>query len=180
MPPYDQNTESLLAPEETSLGWPWKIFLVMMTACAIVVAGYLGLTLGYRPYLEGKIAEVKKEIDDLGKSLPIEQQEKFLKFYSQVVNVKALLSAHIELTKLFAFLEKNTNKHVVYDNIHFDADRRELALEGVADSYQILAQQLQAFDQAPEVEHYIVSQSRLVENKARFRMTATIVSKLLQ
>ncbi len=180
MSQYDQKTEDLLAPEETALGWPWKIFLVTATACGIVVAGYIGLVFGYQPYLEGKIVEVMKKIDDLAKSLPVEQQEKFLKFYSQVVNVKALLGTHIELTKLFEFLEKNTNKRVVYEDIRFDARRRELVLEGVADSYQTLAQQLQAFELASEIERYLVSQSRLVENKARFRLTATVSEKLLQ
>lgn len=179
--PDDHKIEQLLAPEESALGWPWKMFLTMATLFGVVSAGYLGLAFGYRPYLEGKIADVKKDIDDLAKSLPLDEQQKFLKFYSQIVNVKALLGSHTTLTKLFDFLEKNTNTRVTYENVHFDASRRELAIDGVADSYARLAEQLQAFGQATNsVERYIVSQSRVVDGKVRFRMTATIAEKLLR
>ncbi len=180
MPTYDQKTDDLLAPEENAIGWPWKIFLTMATACSLVIAGYLGLRLGYQPRLEGQIAQVEQDIKDLAKDLPLEAQQKFLKFYSQVVNVDILLKTHGGLTKLFEFLEKNTNTHVVYDDVRFDAGRREFSLDGVADSYQILAEQLQAFAVAPETEKSLVSQSRLVENKVRFRMTVVVAEKFLK
>ena len=95
MSQYDQKSEEILAPEASAMGWPWKIFLTMSTACGIVVAGYLGLTFGYKPYLETKIEGVKTDIDNLAKSLPLQEQQKFLKFYSQIVNVKALLDSHV-------------------------------------------------------------------------------------
>ena len=69
---------------------------------------------------------------------------------------------------------------MVYDNVHFDATRRELAIDGTTDAYQTLAQQLQAFAAVPEVEQYLVTQSRVVDGKIKFRLTATLAAKLLK
>lgn len=176
----DQHIEELLSPEQLASGWPWKIFLTMFAAFGAVTLSYVGMTLGYKPYLQNRIDEVATQIDDLAKSLPLAEQQKFLKFYSQIVNMKALLESHVNLEKLFALLEKNTHQRVVFDGLQFDSSRRELLIDGTADSYNTLAQQLQAFDQSKDIEKYLVQQSRIVEGKVKFRLTATVSENILK
>lgn len=176
----NQQLEELLSSEIIEGGWPWKLFLTALTMSAAVILSYIGIVLGYTPYLGSQIRSVNKQMSDLERSLPIEEQQQFLKFYSQIVNMKGLLDTHTSAEKFLAFLEKNTNRRTTYENLRFDVARRELFIDGVTDSYTTLGQTLQAFEVASEVEKYAVSQARAIEGRIRFRLTATMKPQVLQ
>ena len=175
----NQNMQAVLEREEIGAGWPWKIFIFTIIVFGTVLASYFGLKLGYRPYLNARIADIDAQITALGESVPEAQQHDLFRFYSQILNLKELLDKHVSLAKFFALLEKNTNKKVAYETANLTTQRRELALDGVADSYATLSEQLEAFRQVPEIQSLVLSQSQLAEGKVRFRISAILAPALL-
>lgn len=171
---YNRNIENLMPSENGGANWPWKIFIFTIIIFGTVLGSYFGLILGYRPYLDSRIAAVQGDIDALSASVSLEDQQKFLKFYSQIVNLRGLLASHIAVDNFLAFLEKNTNKRVNYEIAALDIKHRELTLEGVTDSFATLSEQLVAIGQAPEVASYTLNQSQLTAGKTRFRSVLTL------
>jgi hypothetical protein len=180
MAEYNNSNNALVSPESFGAGLPWKIFIFSLILLGAVVGSYLGLVLGYRPFLNNRIAAVQQSIDDLAASVSVEEQEDLLRFYSQIVNLKTLLDKHISLAKFFPFLEQQTNRRVSYDVAFLNTQNRELILEGVAESYPVLAEQLQALHQAPEVASYTLSQSQTAEGRVRFRIVAVLTENLFK
>ena len=67
-----------------------------------------------------------------------------------------------------------------YDTVFLDTKNRELILEGIAESYAVLAEQLQALHQAPEAASYTLSQSQTAEGRVRFRIVVALVDNILK
>lgn len=180
MPELSPNNNALLADRDAGGGIPWKIFLLSLVLLAIVAAGYVGLRVGYRPYIAKQLADVDASIKALTEAIPEKDQASLIRFYSQIVNLKGLLDNHVVASKIPAFLEKNTNTHVAYANITINALRRELTLEGTTDRYETLSEQLEAIRQSPDVVGYLLNESRTAEGKINFRITATLRPELLR
>ncbi len=174
MPEYNPNIENLMPSENGGASWPWKIFIFSVVVFSTVLGSYFGLIWGYRPYLDSRIATVQGDIDALSESVSLEDQQKFLKFYSQIVNLRGLLASHVNTAIFLAFLEKNTNRRAAYEIAALNIGRRELTLEGVTESYATLAEQLEAIGRAPEVASYLLNQSQLTEGRTRFRAVLTL------
>ena len=170
----------MVSADHFSAGLPWKLFIFSLILLGAVGGSYAGLLLGYRPFLNNRIAEVQRSIDELATSVPAEEQEDLLRFYSQIVNLKTLLDNHISLAKFFPFLEQQANRRVSYDTVFLDTKNRELILEGIAESYAVLAEQLQALHQAPEAASYTLSQSQTAEGRVRFRIVVALVDNILK
>lgn len=171
--PENQSIDAVLNARSAGVGIPWKIFLFALIVFGTVAAGYAGLTLGYKPYVASKLADVNSQIDSLAAAIPEKDQQSLIQFYSQIVNLKALLDKHVVTSRVPAFWEARTNARVSYTAARLDVPRRELQLEGIADSYTTLTEQLAAFNQAPEVEKYLLTDSRVPDGKVHFRINAT-------
>ena len=149
-----------------------------MISIAVIVYG--GLLYGYKPYLENQIADVDEEINALAAKIPKENQEQLLRFYSQLSNLKNILDNHTIASKFLAFLEKNTNRRVFFTKLTEITSERTITLEGVTDNYDTLAQQLQAFKEAKEVERFVISDSQLNENQIRFKVQVVLSPALFK
>ncbi len=178
--PFNQSSELSLSPERFSSGAPWKIFVFSLIFFGAVFGSYLGLILGYKPYLNSRVAAVQQEIDNLAASISAEEQNELLRFYSQIVNLRSLLGSHVSLAKFFPFLEKRTNRRVSYDVMFANSSTRELILEGIAESYAVLSEDLQALHQSPEISNYTLNQSQAGEGRVRFRVTAVLAPELFR
>lgn len=177
---YNNAIAEKLGQEKLAVGWPWRLFVfsgLAMTAAAVV---YVGLAFGYRQLLEQQLQRVETEMDELAQSIPQEQQEGLLRFYSQLANLQVLLRNHLMSSQLFPFLERNTNQTVAYTTLDFKASDRRAALEGSAPSYQALSQQLEAFSRTPQVENVVVNDSYAAEGRVFFRLTAIISGDTLR
>lgn len=161
MPPKNNN--------EIPVGWPWRFLSFALVVFAAALAVYLGLKLGYRPYLEKTLAATEDKLEQLSESLSTDEQENFIRFYSQLVNLQGLLQNQTLTSLIFPFLERNTNQRVYYTILDFRAAERRLTLEGFAQSYEILSQELQAFDRAPEVARLFVGDTEQTPAGVRFR-----------
>lgn len=173
MPELSQNS-NVLNDRDKGAGAPWKVFLFSILLFGTVVAGYAGLRAGYMPYVSGRLASVNANLAALAEAVPEKEQTNLFRFYSQLVNLKGLLDKHVVASKIPAFLEKTTNARVAYTNVSVDVVRRNVMLEGLTDRYETLAEQLEAVRQSPDVESYLLQESRLTEGKVRFRISATL------
>lgn len=164
--------------EELPVGWPWRFFLfsILIAATACVVS--LGLSFGYKPFLESNLARQDANITELGKVVSQSQQDEFIRFYSQLANLEGVLKRHVTASPFFGFLEGRTNAEVAFTSLEARVPERKVVLEGVARDYATLAEQLQAFSTAPEVAGMIVNDSSASDGRVRFRLTLTLAPVL--
>ncbi len=175
---YNNAIAEKLTQEKLSVGWPWRLFsfsfLIILAAGVI----YFGLAFGYKNFLNNRIGEVDSEIQQLSESVPQEQQDKLVEFYGQLANLQGLLNKHVISSNIFPILERNTNQGVFYNSAEFKMTDRRLSLEGIANSYQVLSQQLEAFNRAPDVERVIVNESYLSGGRVAFRLFLVFSDKI--
>ncbi|MSR73819.1 MAG: hypothetical protein EXS60_02085 [Candidatus Pacebacteria bacterium] len=160
--------------EDLPVGWPWRFLMFTVLIAVTVGVGCVGLTFGYEPLLESRLAGQEKALKDLGKIIPVKQQDEFVRFYSQLANLGTLLSSHVTASPLFGVLESRTNGSVSYAAMELRVPERKIVLEGSAANYQRFAEQLQSFTEAAEVESVIVNDSNALEGKVKFRITVTL------
>lgn len=182
MPPrqFTQNPLNQFESENLPVGWPWRFFSASLIIFFAVLLVYLGLVFGYQPYLRSQIQEMDNQINQLLGTVSKEDQENFTQFYSQLVNLKSLLDNHAESSKLFPLLEKITNKKVYYTNLNLRIPERELELEGLTESYAVLGEQLESFNQSNEIDRYLLNQSQLSGNLVQFKATLKLKAGLLK
>lgn len=159
-----------LGREQAAIGLPWRLFLFSLLVVIAVVVIYAGLDFGYKIYLNNQIKVRDQKINELTQAISQEEQNQFINFYSQLANLQILLDKHLLISKIFPFLEKNTNQQVYYNRVDLRASQRRLDLEGAAASYEIFAQQLEALNRAPEVEQLVVNDSQASGGRVTFRL----------
>lgn len=172
-----ENLENLNAGKIT-VGWPWRLFIFSLIFFSVFLSAYFGLRFGYRGYLQSQIDKKDQEIAALAQSVPQEEQRTLLKFYNQLSNLQEILGSHVESTKLFNFLQKNTNQKVFYNTLNLSVAEKKISLDGVASSFDVLAQQLEAFKRAPEVERLLMSQADNKDGKVNFRLVLFVKPEL--
>lgn len=160
--------------EELPVGWPWRFLMFTVLIAATVGVGCAGLIFGYKPLLDSRLLGQEEELVDLGKVIPVKQQDEFVRFYSQLANLETLLNAHVSASPLFGLLESRTNSAVSYVAMELRVPERKIVLEGNASNYKSFAEQLQSFTEAPEVESVIVNDSNAIEGNVKFRITVTV------
>lgn len=161
-------------------GVPWRLFTSTVLLVLLVVLVYTGLNFGYKPYLNSRIQDIDQQLQQLSAAISQEDQDNFIRFYSQLVNFNKILEKHALPSKLFPFLESITNKKVLYTNLDLRVDEKRLSLEGVAASYKVLSEQLAAYDQEPTIESYMLNQSQYSEGVVRFKATLILKEEVLK
>ena len=174
------DTQHLLERERTTTVWPWRLFVASLIVLIVAGLYYAGLAFGYRTYLNNNIEKKDAEIAELAATIPKEDQARLMRFYNQIQGLKNLLDQHVINSKIFPLLEKNTNKKIAYNKLDLDVAQRSLNLDGIAESYQILAQQLEAFKQTPGVERFLINNSQLNQGVVRFNVTVVLKSELFK
>lgn len=144
--------KEFLKPEELKTEWPWRLLVFTIFLFGIILLVFFGMRIGYEPYLDKKIKTLDAEIGKLTQSFSQSQINDFLKFYSQLSNLKTLLGNHIFSSNILKFLEENSLKNLIYTSLNLDVGRRELKLSGIVSSYEVLSQQLEIFRQSTLVE----------------------------
>lgn len=144
------------------MGWPWRLLLFSAIVLGTTIAVYLGISLGYTPYLNSQIKTLDAKITSLGQTVGDEQQKNLVSLYSQLTNIQTLLDSHTSTSKIFDLLERNTQPSVYYLGMTLSVVGRQLQLEGSAPNYGVLAGQLQIFRQAPEIEKVSLTNSAVM------------------
>ena len=178
--PQPQNLKEQFEPERLPVGWPWRLFTITLVIFLGILLSYLGLTFGYEPFLLSQIEEKESAISQLAVSVSREDQDKLVSFYSQLINLKTLLDNHGLPSKLFSFIEQITHRRVVYTNATAKVTERQLELSGIAESYAVLAEQLESFNQSKDIERYALNQSQLNNGLVQFKATLTFKNSIIK
>jgi hypothetical protein len=154
-------------------GGAWRLLSFTVFLFALVLVSYLGLEFGYRNFLRARIADREAALAALAEQVSKGDQDTFLRFQFELENLSSLLKNHVLSSKLFPLLEANTNARVSLRSLDLSVEERRLILEGTAESYQVVAEQLEAFDRLKEVERYELGPVTPAE-KGRVNWSATL------
>jgi len=170
LPPEEELGEEFLA-EKIPVGWPWRLLLISFVILGLAILIYVGLLFGYEPYLKTSISNVDKQISNLADKVKVEDQEKLLTFYSQVVNLKDVLDNRVFSSKVFPFLERNTDPSIYFTAAEFSGNNNILRLKGTTSNFENLMAQLTILKQAPEIESVVLNDTNLSKNRIDFEAT---------
>ncbi|MEK7093794.1 MAG: PilN domain-containing protein [Patescibacteria group bacterium] len=148
------------APARTP-GWSSRVLLFSATFFILSLAIFLGIQYGYGPFLENQMTRIDREIDEFSKQVPQRQQDELISFYSQLENLSTLLNRQMMTSKIFSWLEENTNVSVQLNSLAFNGGNRTLTLTGQARSINNLGEQLNRFRSQPVVKNSQLSQLAL-------------------
>lgn len=142
--------------ERLPVGWPWRLLVFSIALFAFSILVYFGIRLGYSAYLEGRIADVDAALIALTSEVMATEQEQFVGFYSQIVNLKSALDRHAYGGNAFTFLEQYTLPEVQFTEADLNAEEFTLSLRGNAPSLEAVGQQLAALEAAPGVARVLL------------------------
>lgn len=152
------------------MGWLWNIFIFSAVVFISVVLFYVGIEFGYASFLNNKIQEAQKGIDEKKDKIDPEVQKDLTEFYSQVFNVNQLLPKHNIISRLFNFLEANTNTSIYYTDLQFLNDTQSLTIKGKTDSLELVARELEALRGRPEVSEIVLNDASGEDNEVVFEI----------
>jgi hypothetical protein len=180
MAEYNQDVNEKFLKDHVSVGWPWRMLTFVTIIFLMAILSYLGLIFGYSPYLEKSTRDTQSEINSLSLQIESKNQQDFVKFYSQIVNLRTLSRSHIVTSKIIPLLESVTHRQVAYSGISLSVQERTLRIDGIASSYESMAAQLALYEQAPWVTKVILDNSSLSEQSVRFGVRLIIKDETIK
>ena len=156
--------------ERLSVGWPWRLLVFSIALFAFSILVYFGVRLGYAAYLEDRMADVDAALAALTGEVTAAEQEQFVGFYSQIVNLKSVLARHTYGGNIFTFLEKYTLPEVQFTEADLNVEGLTLSLRGDAPSVEEVGEQLAALETAPGVSKVLLRDVNAV-GRATFSFT---------
>lgn len=181
MPAYPNNIsgiQSQLLKETLPVGWPWRFLTIMVIVFLAVVLSYFGLEFGYKPYLEKQLNTVQNQINDATNAIVSDQSRNYLGFYSQILNIETLLKTHTNPSAFLPFLASSTNPMVSYTAVKVTVPQDKIDISGAASSYAVLASQLQAYENSPEVTRTVLEGSQAAAGAVSFQVTLYVNPEL--
>ena len=166
--------------ENIPVGFPWRLFTFSLILFLFSVFVFFGLKFGYASYLTNQTSVLDKKIQDLGNRVSVEDQARFIGFYSQLANLKKILDRHGFPGNVFNFLEKQTVGEVFYTDADFAATDSGLILKGFAASSEVLVAQLTIFDRSPEVADVFLNQTNADRGGVAFTLTLDFKTDFFQ
>lgn len=174
-PPRRQISTEQFASDKISIGWPWHLLVFSIFLFVLSVFVYFGLAFGYQAFLDERMSEIDGEFDNLSRAVTLEEQERFITFYSRVSNLGTIFERHILPSLIFDILERNTiTSGLYFTDAVFDLNTRVLELKGIAIDFDSVARQMAVLDRLPEIQRSILSNIRLVAGETTFDIELTL------
>ncbi len=143
--------------EETiHVGLPWRILVFAGVIFALSVFVAIGLKVGYEQYLDKQVEATDQKIKSLTATVTEDKQQQFVAFYSQVVNLKAVLEKRSFTSNVFTFLEKNVIPDAYFSDAVMSAPTRTAGLRGYATNLEALSQQIATFEKSASVKNVVL------------------------
>jgi len=159
----------------------WRLLTFMIFVFAVFLLSYFGLVFGYKNFVLAQINDKDKEIAELAAEVPEEQQDEFLQFQFQLINLQNILNNHILSSKFFPMLEANTNNEVSFVNLDLNIEESKVDIEAIASSYEVLSIQLAAFERIPEVLSFKINSAKIIENsRIQFDISLSLAPELFK
>ena len=169
-----QDISSTFGITRTQVGYSWRPMYIGAVALGLVIISYTGLKFGYMPYLERSIEALDTELKSLEGQVTLDEQEEFLIFYSQLLNLEKLLKNHIRPSGILEIIEASTLPQVYYRSLDFTLEDRAIKLEGVALDYNTVAQQLVLFNRTNEIAGALLRDANREKEFVVFNMDLTL------
>ncbi len=142
-----QNSGTTPAGYRTiAVGFPWKILVFAGVVFGFTLFIFLGLKFGYSTYLDSREKALDRRIEQLATVVSQEDQQQFIVFYSQLVNLTEVLKKHSAGAPTLALLEKHTLPSVYYVSAKISPRDKKLEVNGRANSIDSFVEQLSVFD----------------------------------
>ena len=186
--PYTQSIlEEQLKTDNLSIGWPWRIFILMLIVLVLSVSVYLGIDFGFKSYLNSQIEDLDQQLAALNQAVDESSKNQLIGVYSQFINVRQLLNSRKTTSNLFAFIEQNTYSTVNYSSLKLDVNSMEIAIDGAAPDYNTLIKQVALFEKSALIEKVSLENVQMRESQrakgateVRFSLKLTISPKLFE
>jgi hypothetical protein len=162
----EQVIERLSREPLVTPGWSGRLLMFAGTVFFLSLAVYVGLTYGYKPYLNAQVNDLDGQIQRFNQEIPASDQEQLTIFYSQLANLDGMLKGHIDSSSLFEWLEVRTQSNIAFSKLAFSARNGQLALNGAAKTMDDFAEQLAIFQQDPSVQRINVNSLTASANNA--------------
>jgi hypothetical protein len=169
-------TADSYAVETVATGWPWRLLASSVIIFILAIFVYAGLRFGYGPYLDRQIVSLDTSLASLSQSVAAAEQERFVNFYSQIVNVKTVLGKHAFASNALTFLERATTGPVYYTSAELDTNATELKLRGVTTSFDALAGQIAVFEQTKGVARVTLTDVKFTSTGVTFTLSVIFTS----
>jgi len=157
MPLPQKVIEQLGREPPKTPGWSGQLLMFSSTIFLLSLVIYFGITFGYKAYLSSDLKKAEDEKQQLSQQVPVEEQAKIVSFYSQVVNLQSVLSAHVYSSQLFDWLEKNTQANVYFNRFTLGIANNQMTLGGVGKTMDDVNQQFVIFQSRPEIKRMNVT-----------------------
>lgn len=169
-PSYEQVVSR--APRSPS--WFGQLMAFSVTLLIFSAVVYLGITFGFRPYLENRVIALDQEIEDFTKQVPEQEQKDIATFYSQLANIRTVLAKHTASTAFLDWLEGGTIQQVQLTKVSYNPTSRQVQITGTARSATDVAAQIVAFQNLAGVERVDFRSSSQVGNNSLFDLTIVV------
>jgi hypothetical protein len=146
-------------------GWPWKLLFLSGSIFVTAAVVFAGMQYGLYPYLEAQAKKTDQDINKLSSAVSDEQVKNFTNFYSQLNNIQSLLKNHGNAVNFIDLLEIKTFKNVYFKSMSVDLKGNIVKLDGMAPSYEVLAQQMEVFKEAEGISDVVLDGANLSEEK---------------
>lgn len=146
-----QEIERLTRSVSAEQGTYKQLLLLSGALFAISAILWAGLSFGYEPYLRGQVDTLDSQIQQFAKDIPVAEQAKLTTFYSQLVNLKTLLGRHAATSKIFNWLENNSQVNTYFTKLSFNASTYQLTLLGTSKAPEDVSEQASILESQPEV-----------------------------
>ncbi|MFA4999126.1 MAG: hypothetical protein WC519_00025 [Parcubacteria group bacterium] len=157
------------APSRSLVPWKALTFSAVIFGLSLII--YAGLAFGYKPFVSASIKSAEARIAELDKVAPQgEAEAEFIQFYSQLTNIKSLLSSHIGITSFLNTLSANTMPNVGFSGATINVTGRMVNMTGFADTFETLAGQLAAYENVQNLRKVTLSNARVADNVIRFEL----------
>ncbi|MCP6720198.1 MAG: hypothetical protein KJI72_02675 [Patescibacteria group bacterium] len=170
-PPSPNNLKEQFVSEAIPVGLPWRLLIFSLILFGFSLFVFFGLRFGYNSYIDTRTGDLDEKIGNLSGQVSQEEQQSFINFYSQLVNLKKVLDRHDFTASIFSFLEKNTLGKISYIDADFTVLDSSLTLKGAAASSESLINQLTLFDESLEVDRVVLNQMNSSKDGVTFGVT---------
>ena len=163
--PYTQSVlDEQLKTNNFSIGWPWRIFVLMLIILVLSVSVYIGIDLGFRNYLNSQIKDLDQRLASLNQAVDESFKNQLIGAYSQFINIKQLLNNRKTTSNFFSFVEQNTYSTVSYNSLKVDIDSKDIMIDGAAPDYNTLTKQVALFEKSALVEKVSLEKVQIGES----------------
>lgn len=173
MPLPQKVVEQLGREPPKTPGWSGKLLMFSGTIIFVTLSVYFGLSFGYTPYLKAEIAKINKDIEQFGQQVPVGDQLKLVSFYSQLGNIKSLLSSQIIGLRAFDWIEKNTQVNTYIKSLSVNLAGSQMSYGASAITMDDALQQMAWFQNKKEITKVGIGGISLSEDQWQFSVQAT-------